>query len=297
MEDSNKIIPTNSGEIVLYQPNADVQLEVKLQSETIWLSQQQIAMLFGVQKAAISKHMKNIFASGELVHNQVVSKMETTATDGKNYQVDYYNLDMILSVGYRVNSHNATQFRRWANQVLKDHLLRGYSINHQLVAMQERIDTRFMALEQQVADNTRQIDFFVRTNLPPVEHVFYDGDFFEARLLLERLIKSAQQRAIIIDTYVDASTFELLDVRKKGVTATIYHSKSLTKLQTLHNATPGTEPIEVIVWRHPTHDRWLIIDDRLYHCGPSVKDAGAKIGTIALMGYSPDELLERLMNR
>ena len=130
-----------------------------------------------------------------------------------------------------------------------------------------------------------------------MEHVFYDGDFFEARLLLERLIKSAQQRAIIIDTYVDASTFELLDVRKKGVSATIYHSKPLTKLQTLHNATPGTEPIEVIVWKHPTHDRWLIIDDRLYHCGPSVKDAGAKIGAIALMGYSPDELLERLMNR
>ena len=296
MEDSNKIIPTNSGEIVLYQPNDQVQIEVKLDidHDTVWLATSQISQLFGKEESTIRRHLINIFNDGEINKENNVHFLHV---NGVKKPVPFYNLDVILSVGYRVHSPQGILFRRWVTTILKDHLLRGYSINHQLVAMQERIDTRFMALEQQVADNTRQIDFFVRTNLPPVEHVFYDGDFFEARLLLERLIKSAQQRAIIIDTYVDASTFELLDVRKKGVSATIYHSKPLTKLQTLHNATPGTEPIDVVVWKHPTHDRWLIIDERLYHCGPSVKDAGAKIGAIALMGYSPDELLERLMNR
>jgi hypothetical protein len=142
-------------QIVLYKPEEDVVLEVKLDKNTIWLSQQQIADLFGVQKSAISKHMKNIFGTGELVREQVVSKMETTASDGKRYKVDYYNLDLILSVGYRVNSRNATQFRIWATSVLRDYLLRGYSINHQLVAMQERIDTRFSQLEERVSKNSR----------------------------------------------------------------------------------------------------------------------------------------------
>lgn len=142
-------------QIVLYQSEEDVVLEVKLDKNTIWLSQQQIADLFGVQKSAISKHMKNIFGTGELVREQVVSKMETTAADGKKYKVDYYNLDLILSVGYRVNSRNATQFRIWATSVLRDYLLRGYSINHQLVAMQERIDTRFSQLEERVSKKTK----------------------------------------------------------------------------------------------------------------------------------------------
>ena len=175
----NEIMKTG-GEIVLYQPNADVQLEVQLYGETIWLSQQQIAVLFGVQKAAISKHMKNIFVSGELVHDQVVSKMETTAADGKNYQVDYYNLDMILSVGYRVNSHNATQFRRWANQVLKDYLLRGYSLNRHLIALQERTDERFQQIEQRLDDQQQKVEFLVKAHTIPQENLFATGCVWDA---------------------------------------------------------------------------------------------------------------------
>lgn len=146
----NEIETLKTGEVVLYQPDENTRLEVKLDTNTVWLTQQQIAILFGVQKAAISKHMKNLFNSQELFRDQVVSKMETTAADGKKYKVDYYSLDMILPVGYRVNSINATRFRQWANNVLKQYLLRGFSINQHLVAMQQQIDTRFSKLEQTV---------------------------------------------------------------------------------------------------------------------------------------------------
>ena len=127
------MLPQNRGEIVIYRAqNGELVMPVKLERESVWLTQVQIATLFGVKKAAISKHISNIFASGELEREQVVSKMETTATDGKNYQMQYYNLDMILSVGYRVNSIYATQFRQWANKVLKDYITKGYAVNERL---------------------------------------------------------------------------------------------------------------------------------------------------------------------
>ena len=154
-------------EIILYQPNEEIKLEVRLKNETVWLTQAQMAELFGVQRQAITKHLKNIFDSGELNRNSTSSILELLQREGDrmvNRQVELFNLDVIISVGYRVNTKRGIQFRQWANKVLKDYLLRGYSINQ-----------RFERLEQRVAETENKIDFFVRTSLPPVEGIFYDG--------------------------------------------------------------------------------------------------------------------------
>lgn len=293
--------PANKGEIVLYQPDDNIKLEVRLDKETVWLTQQQIADLFGVKQPAISKHIANIYKSGELHENSTYSILEYMGNDGKQlYTTKVYNLDMILSVGYRVNSMNATRFRQWANSILKKYLLEGHVVNQQLLAIQRQIDSRFelqdhrmIAIESELKEHKEKIDFFVRTNIPPVEQVFFEGEFFEARALLEKLIKSARQRAVVIDAYVDAVTFEMLDVREKGVSADIYSGKDLTTLRDAHNVS-GIDPIATHLWSKPSHDRWLIIDDSLYHCGHSLKDMGRKLSAITLMGILPETILNQV---
>ncbi len=295
-------VSTEKGEIVLYQPDDNIKLEVRLDKETVWLTQQQIADLFGVKQPAISKHIANIYKSGELEESGTYSILEYMGNDGKQlYTTKVYNLDMILSVGYRVNSINATRFRQWANTILKKYLLEGYVVNQQLLALQRQIDSRFelqgnrmLMIENELNEHREKIDFFVRTNLPPVEQVFFDGEFFEARVLLENLIKRAQKRVVIIDAYVDAATLELLDVRDNDVSADIYSGKDLTLLRDAHNASAYVKPVETHQWTKPSHDRWLIIDDSLYHCGHSLKDMGRKLSAITLMGISPETILDQV---
>ena len=273
-------------EIVLYQPDATIQLEVRLENETVWLSQQQMVALFDSTKPNISMHISNIFKEGELQKEATVQDFLTVQNEGGRQvtrNVRYYNLDVIISVGYRVKSLRGTQFRQWANKVLKDYLLRGYAVN-----------SRLERLEQRVAKTEEQIEFFVQTSLPPVEQVFFEGEFFAARVLLEKLIKTAQRRVIIIDGYVDAATFEMLDVRAKGVTADIYSGSLYPTLRDTHNATAGVEPIQTHKWSNASHDRWLIVDDKLYHCGHSLKDMGKKLSAITLMGESPETILKRV---
>ena len=201
---------------------------------------------------------------------------------------------MIISVGYRVNSANATQFRRWATRILKEYMLRGYAVNQQLIHLEEQVDRRFRAIESELHEQKEKIDFFVRTNQVPVEQVFFGGEFFAARVLLEKLVKTARNRVIIIDAYVDAAIFEILDVRAKNVEATIYCGKDLTSLRDAHNATAGVEPIDTFVWSHPSHDRWLIVDDQLYHCGHSLKDIGKKLSAISLMGIPAQTIIDQV---
>ncbi|MBE6323388.1 MAG: DNA-binding protein [Bacteroidales bacterium] len=282
-----------NNEIVIYKPNEQFQLEVQLKDETVWLTQPQIAALFGVQRPAITKHLNNIFREGELDATSVSSILEHTAADGKVYSTQFYSLDAILSVGYRVNSKNATVFRRWANGVLKEYLLKGYAVNQKLLHIEERIDKRLHEHEQRLEQVEQKVDFFVRTSLPPVEQVFYNGEFFEARVLLERIIKTAQKRVIIIDAYVDAATFEMLDVRKKGVTAAIYSGKNLTHLRDLHKES-GAAPVETHIWKNPSHDRWLIVDDSVYHCGHSLKDMGRKLSAVSLLGINAEDILKQV---
>ena len=189
-----------ANEIVLYKSGEQFQLEVQLKDDTVWLTQEQIATLFGTKRPAITKHLSNIYQSGELDEHSTCSILEHMGNDGKQrYQTKYYNLDAILSVGYRVNSKNATLFRKWATAVLKDYVLKGYAVNQQLLSLQRQIDSRFdiqehrfQTIEKELLEHKEKIDFFVRTNVPPVEQVFFDGQFFEARLLLEQLIKLAK---------------------------------------------------------------------------------------------------------
>ena len=284
-------------EIVLYQPDATIQLEVRLQDETVWLSQQQMAELFGTQRQAITKHLKNIFEAGELNRQATCSILELVQKEGNRMvrrPVEIYNLDVIISVGYRVNTKRGIQFRQWANRILKEYLLNGYAVNQQLLHLEERIDKRFYSIEQRVEKTEEKIDFFVRTSLPPVEQVFFDGEFFEARVILEKIIKTAKKRVVIIDSYIDAATFEMLDVRAKGVTADIYSDGLYKTLRETHNASSGVQPITTHKWSTASHDRWLIVDDSLYHCGHSVKDLGKKLSAITLMGESPEAILNHI---
>lgn len=280
-------------EIVLYQPDATIQLEVRLQDETVWLNQQQMAELFGTDRTSVLRHIHNIYKTHELEEAATCAKIAQVRIEGNRQvrrEVPFYNLDMIISVGYRVNSIRGTQFRQWANKVLKDYMLKGYAVNQRLL----NIENQLALQQKQLADHEEKIDFFVRTSLPPIEQVFFEGEFFAARALLESLIKTAQKRVIIIDAYIDAATFEMLDVRAKGVTADIYSDSEYKSLRDMHNTTKGVQPVNTHKWSTPSHDRWLIIDECLYHCGHSLKDMGKKLSAITLMGTNPETILKEV---
>lgn len=277
------------GEIILYQPNESIKLEVRLEEENVWLTQNQIAELFGTEVPAISKHIRNIYQSEELNRTTTLSKMEIVRQEGTRLvkrNLDFYNLDMILSIGYRVNSKNATRFRQWANDVLKEYLLKGYSINH-----------RLQALEQTVAEHSQKIDFFVRTALPPMEGVFYDGQIFDAYKFATDLIKSANHSLVLIDNYVDETTLMMLSKRKEGVKATIYTQRINPQLQLdlqKHNA--QYPAIDVRTYKR-SHDRFLLIDGlELYHIGASMKDLGKKMFAFSKLNESADMILQLLVD-
>ena len=302
MANDNNIQPVaDDSQIVLYQPNESVKLEVKVDAghETVWLTQQQIADLFGTKRPAITKHLSNIYASGELDKNSTCSILEHMGNDSKQrYATTYYNLDAIISVGYRVNSINATAFRRWATNVLRDYLLQGYSVNRHLIALQENMDKRMTHIEDVQAKQQQQLDFFIRTSTPPAEMVFFEGDFYTARVALENLVRTANHRVIIIDGYVSSLTLSVLDVRKSNVTATIYTvgvGQGMQRLMEEHDRLFPDNHIDIRKWRNESHDRWLIIDDSLYHCGHSLNaNGGHKISAITLMGTSPEVILSRV---
>lgn len=291
---------TEQNEIVLYRPNETLSLDVRVAENTVWLNQQQMAELFGVNRQAITKHLKNIYDTEELSQAATSSILELVRQEGNRIvrrEVVFYNLDAIISVGFRVNTQRGIQFRQWANNVLREYLLTGAAVHRQIVALQERVDNRLSAIEARQDEQQQQLDFFIRTSTPPAEMVFMQGEFFTARAALERLIKTAQRRVVLVDAYVDATTLEILDVRAIGVDATIYTAAvgdRITTIRDLHNAQPEREPITIYKWRMESHDRWLIIDNTLYHCGQSLKDAGRKIGAITRMGIAPEKILTEI---
>ena len=269
-------------EIVLYQPDNTTQLEVRVENETVWLTQAQIAALFGVDRTVISKHLKNIFNSGELFENSTCAIFAHMGNDGKQiYRTKYYSLDTILSVGYRVNSISATHFRQWATYILRNYLLKGHAIQQ-----------RFERIEQRVSETERKIDFFVKTALPPVEGIFYDGQIFDAYSFASDLIKSAKKSIILIDNYIDESVLLLLSKREKGVSATIYTRNISPQLRLdlkKHNA---QYPPVVIQIFNRSHDRFLFIDNETYHIGASLKDLGKKWFAFSKMGLNANEILK-----
>ncbi|MCQ2348064.1 MAG: virulence RhuM family protein [Paludibacteraceae bacterium] len=283
-------------EIVLYQPNELTKLEVRVADETVWLSQSQIVELFASSKANISEHIKNIYAQHELEEGATVRNFRTVQQEGKRQvmrTIAYYNLDAIISIGFRVNTIRGIQFRQWANKVLKDYMLRGYALNQRLLHIESELAEHQSILQK----HEEKLDFFVRTALPPAEQVFFEGNFFEARVALESLVKQAKQRVIVIDGYVDAQTFDILDVRAKGVSADIYTNSvgsGMQRLMATHDAEKGKEHIEVHQWKNKSHDRWLIIDDTLYHCGHSLNAMGNHLSAISQMGINPEEILKQI---
>ena len=291
------------GEIILYQPDETVRIEVRLEDDTVWLTTNQMAALFDREESNIRRHVINVFKEGELERDNNVHFLHV---NGVKKPVPFYTLDVIISVGYRVKSQRGTKFRQWANKVIKDYLLHGYAFNQRLLQIEERIDARleahtqteqqrFMQIESTLADHQEKIDFFVRTNQPPVEGIFYDGQIFDAYRFVNDLIRKAKQRIILIDNYVDETVLTQLDKRADGVTATIYTQHVSQQLQLdidRHNA-----QYSPIIMEHfnRAHDRFLLIDDEVYHIGASLKDLGKKWFAFTLMrDLSATELICRI---
>lgn len=275
----------NNEEIVIYQsPDGQAKFDVRLEADTVWITQDQMTELFLRDKSTISRHIKNIFTDGELDEKSVVAFFATTAADGKTYQVAYYNLDMIISVGYRVKSQRGVQFRQWATKVLNNYLRYGYAISN-----------RFERLEQRVAKTEAQIESFVRTALPPKEGIFMDGQIYDAYEFVTRLIKSAKKNILLIDNYVDESVLTMMSEKASGVRVDIYTkevSKPLALAADKFNAQYGDLEIHVM---HIFHDRFLIIDDTtIYLIGASLKDAGKKLFAFTQLSA---ELIEELKGK
>jgi len=276
------------GEIVVYKNSTgkDFQIDVRVEDETVWLNRQQLAILFERDIKTIGKHVANVLR--EELHNvSVVANFATTATDGKIYQVEHYNLDMIISVGYRVKSHRGIQFRIWANKILKEYLLKGYVVGNRI----ESIEYNVFSLQKKVDE----LEFLVKTNLPPNEGIFFDGQVFDAHQFVSGLIRSARHSILLIDNYIDESVLMLLSKRAPGVDAIIYTSCISDQLKLdLKRYNTQYAPIAVRNFSK-SHDRFLIIDqDKIYHIGASLKDLGKKWFAFSRIELDPKVLLERL---
>ncbi|HBX53552.1 MAG: DNA-binding protein [Bacteroidetes bacterium RIFOXYB2_FULL_35_7] len=284
---------SNHGEIILYQASDNkTALEVRFEEETVWLTQAQIAELFGTKRPAITKHLINIYKSGELIENSTCSILEHMGITGvQKYQTQYYNLDAILSVGYRVNSKNATQFRIWANGILKSYLLKGYAIRQQF----EHIEKKLHQHDKTLFEHEQKIGLIIKTALPPHEGIFFDGQIFDAYAFVSKIIKSAKKSIILIDNYIDESVLTLLSKRSKNVTATIYTtniSKQLHLDLLRFNAQYSTLEIKTF---SKSHDRFLIIDEKIiYHIGASLKDLGKKWFAFSKIELDVKEIMAKL---
>jgi len=291
------------GEIILYQPDETVRLEVRLEDDTVWLTTNQMAALFDREESNIRRHVINVFREGEL---ERANNVHFLHVNGVKKPVPFYSLDVIISVGYRVKSQRGTKFRQWANKVIKDYLLHGYAFNQRLLQVEQRLDARldahtqteqqrFMQIESTLADHQEKIDFFVRTNQPPVEGIFYDGQIFDAYRFVSELIRKAKSSIVLIDNYVDDTVLAMLDKRAAGVTATIYTQHVSQQLQLdidRHNA--QYDPI-VVEHFNRAHDRFLLIDEEVYHIGASLKDLGRKWFAFTLMhDITAAELISRI---
>ena len=275
--------PTKENEIIIYQPDENLALDVRVEGETVWLTQAQMVELFLTSKQNISLHINNIFKEGELDSDSVVKDYLTTATDGKKYRTKYYNLDVIISVGYRVKSLRGTQFRQWANKVLKEYLLRGYAVNQRLMQLEDRIDRHFSEYDRHLSELDEKVDFFVRSSIQPKEGIFFDGQIFDAYAFIAGLIRKANKRIVVIDSYVDDSVLVQLSKRRPGVKVDIYDGKISQQLRqdvARHNAQyPGV----TLHSYKKAHDRFLIIDEEVYHIGHSLKDLGKKLFAFSKM--------------
>ncbi len=270
-------------EVIVYQPDETTKLSVRLEDDTVWLTQAQMAELFQTTRNNVTLHIRNIFKEGELTEASVCKESLLTAADGKRYATKFYSLDVIISVGYRVKSLRGTLFRQWANKVLKDYLLRGYAVNKRI----ERIEYRLAKTEEKV-------DFFLRTSLPPREGILFDGQIADAHEFVCSLIRSATRRIALIDNYVDGTVLTQFANRAAGVDAVIYtKNPSDSFLLDIKRHNKQYQPVEIKVTDR-IHDRFLIIDDTLYHIGASIKDLGKKLFAFSRMELPAEAILDNL---
>ena len=273
---------TEHGEIVVYQPDEVTRLEVRLEYETVWLNRSQLALLFGRDVKTIGKHVNNALKE-ELKSFPTIAKFATVQKEGGRLverEIEYYNLDMVISVGYRVKSDQGILFRRWATTVLKEYMIKGYTVNQRLNKIEEKLN-----------EHDKKIDFFIRTSLPPVEGVFYDGQIFDAYVFATDLIRSAKISIILIDNYIDESVLLMLSKRQEGVAAEIRTGRLTETLKqdlVRHNA---QYPPITLTETHNIHDRFLIVDDDVYHIGASLKDLGKKLFAFSRMSVPKDILI------
>ena len=307
MKPENKnTLPTivEKGEIVLYQPDESIRLEVRIEDETVWLSQAQMAELFGTNRQAITKHIKNIYETGELDREATSSILELLQKEGNRNvkrKIEFYNLDTIISVGFRVNTRQGILFRTWANNVLKKYLLKGYAVHPSLQQVEYHLSKQIESqreemflLQQKVQNHEQKIDFLIQKEQPATEQLFSTGCVWDAYTFVSNLIRSAIKRIILIDSFVDERTLLILDKRADGVDCTI-HTRYNSKLQLdIQKHNQQCNRIDIIQLPQAIHDRYLIIDDEVWLLGASVKDMGRGLCTVIRLGFTPEEILKRI---
>jgi hypothetical protein len=278
--------------IAIYQ-SGEIEVEVSIENETVWLSRQQLSSLFDRDIKTIGKHITNVFKEKELEKIAVVANFATTASDGKIYNVEHYNLDVIISVGYRVKSQKGVAFRQWATSILKSYITNGYAINSDKIT-----NERFVSLENDVAQLKERVGsistLLEDTSLSPAQGIFYDGQVFDAYVFISKLIKRAKHSIRLIDNYIDESILTLFS-KNQNIQITIY-TKNITKQLKLDLKKYNSQyrPIEVKKF-DVSHDRFLILDDtEIYHIGASLKDLGKRWFAFSKMDSESLGILERL---
>lgn len=286
-------------QIVVYQPNETMRLEVTLGDRTIWLSQLKIAELFDVDRSVINRHIRNIYKTGELIESSTCAKIAQVQKEGDreiSRVIPRYNLDVIVAVGYRVNSIRATNFRIWATKVLTEYLINGAIIDKRY-ALASEMDRRLAAHDSQILELRKDVDYFIRSSIPPKEKVFVDGQMLDAQVELTRIVRTAKKRIVLIDNYIDERTLMLLGERGENVSCLVYtmkpNSPRLSPALENYAKEFPTKPIELKGYKK-SHDRFLIVDDTIWHVGASLKDAGAALFALMKMELKPEVILSLL---
>ena len=294
---NNAMKSQTKNEIVVYQPNDTLRLDVRLEKDTVWLSQKQMAELFGCSTDNVGLHLKNIYSDGELEESSTAEDFSVVRKEGSRMvsrRVRLYDLEAIISVGFRVNSRLGIQFRRWANVVIQHHMLQGVSVNQRMIAMEDRIDRRLSKHDADIIELRKDVDFFISSSLPPKEKVFVEGKMLDAQAELTRIVKTARTRIVLVDNYIDERTLMLLGNRRSGVSCTVYtlrpNSPKLAPALANYAKEYPTSPITVKGYKQ-SHDRFLIVDDTVWHIGASLKDAGSALFAMMKMELTPSVIL------
>lgn len=277
------------GEIIMYQPEGAIQLPVRVENETVWLTIDQMALLFGKSRSTINEHILNALSEGEIFKNESVRKIGNS--DFSTKPTNFYNLDVIISVGYRVKSIQGTQFRRWANQVLKEHLLKGYSVNQRLISQENKIEN----LDSRVVNLEKQVDFFVKANIPPSEGVIPANARWSGYEFAVQLVRSAKKEIIIIDPFANDTSLSLVAKRAVGVNVIIYSARITHAMKDEVDRINRQFPTVELRTMREVHDRFIIVDETVYHVGASIMDLGCKMTAFSVLNLVTKEQLLALV--